>query len=164
MNTVFLRRYWILFAVLAGLGAGCTSIDSLGSSVKERVGGMPPKVRTVSGDIRQVYEVTRQVMEQSGYRFTGGGPAQGRLEGLSRIEAEGSFGSSRQRGISIRLAELDGGQVELQVRMTEIVEEEGGRSGQSATETPVRDAAPYDVFFKEVERNLKPSAPSRGQP
>jgi hypothetical protein len=164
MNTIFLRCYWILLAVLVGLGAGCKSIDSVGSSVKERFGGMPPRVRTVNGDEHKVYDAVRQVMEKFGYRVTGGGPAQGRLEGLTRIEGDDSFGSSRQRGIAIRLAGLEGDRVELQVRMTEIVEEGGSRSAQSATETPLRDPAAYEAFFKEVERRLEPSAPGRSRP
>jgi hypothetical protein len=156
MNTCSLRHCWFLLAVLVGLGGGCTSIDSVGSSVKERVAGMPPRVRTVNGDARLVYEAARQAMKRLGFDVTGGGAAQGKLEGLSRIEGGGGFQSSRQRSISVRLTDLEGGRVELQVKMTEIVEEDASRSAMSATETPVRDPAAYEAFFNEVEQRLKP--------
>ena len=103
-------------------------------------------------------------MEQFGYHFTEGGLAQGRLEGFSRIEGDGSFGSSLQRSISIHLEALEGGRVEIRVKMTEIIEEDSSRSAEPATETPVRDSGAYDAFFDEIERRLTPPAPVQGQP
>jgi hypothetical protein len=156
MNLLSLRRCWILLAVLVALGGGCTSMESVRSTVNDRVGGVPPRVRTVNGGLPRVYEAARQAMERLGYHFTGGGPAQGRLEGFSRIEGDDNFRSSRQRGISIRLAGLEGDRVELQVKMTELIEEDSSRSAMPAIETPVRDPAAYEVFFNEVERRLAP--------
>ena len=152
MNTFTRRSDWLLLVLLAGFGGGCGSIDSVRSSVKDRVAGVPPRVRMVTGELRQVYDATRLSMEKLGYRVTGGGFAQGRLEGLSRIEGNGGFGSSRQRSISVHLEALDGGRVEIQVKMTEIIEEDSDRSAMSATETPVRDSVAYDAFFDEIER------------
>jgi hypothetical protein len=51
---------------------------------------------------------------------------------------------------------LEGDRVELQVKMTELIEEDSSRSALPATETPVRDPAAYEVFFNEVERRLAP--------
>jgi|SRR5208283_579868 len=161
MKTLIPRHCWILPVLLVGLGGGCASIDSVQSAVKDRVLGPPPRIRTVDGDLPQVYAVARQTMENLGYQFAGGTLSEGRLEGLSRIEGGDSFQSSQQRSISIRLAVLDGGRVELQVQMKIIVEEDDSRSAMPATETPVRDPAAYEVFFKEVERQLTPSAPGR---
>jgi hypothetical protein len=154
MKTTLLSRYWILLAVLLSLGGGCTSMDSMGSKMKDRIAPVPPRVRVVNGDLHQVYEAARQAMEHFDYHFTEGGPAQGRLQGLSRIEGNGGFGSSLQRSISIHMEALDGGRVEIQVKMTEIIEEDSSRSAMSATETPVRDAVAYDAFFDEVVRRL----------
>jgi hypothetical protein len=154
MKTTSFRGYWILLAVLIGLGGGCTSMDSVGSKMKDRMVTVPPRIRVVSGEVKQVYEAARQAMEHFDYHFTEGGPAQGRLEGLSRIEGGGGFDSSMQRSVSIRLEALDGGRVEIRLKLTEIIEEDSGRSARPATETPVRDPAAYDAFFEEVERRL----------
>jgi hypothetical protein len=94
-------------------------------------------------------------MQKLGYQFTGGGPAQGRLEGLSRIGGSDNFRSSRQRAIAIHLEALEGGKVEIQVRMTEIIEENFSRTGMPATEAPLRETAAHEVFLDEVERRLQ---------
>ena len=163
MKTTPFPHYCILLTVLLSLGGGCTSMDSVGSKMKDRIATVPPRVRVVNGDSRQVYEAARQAMLHFDYHFTEGGFAQGRLEGLSRIDGNGSFGSSLQRSISIHLEALDGGRVEIQVKMTEIIEEDSSRSAMSATETPVRDPAAYDAFFDEIERRLTPPASGQSQ-
>lgn len=154
MRLIAFRSSIVLLAAVLGLFSGCDSMESMRSSVKDRIGGVPPKVRTFEGNQRQLYDAARKAMETLGYQLSSGGPAQGRLEGLSRIGGGDDFRSSRQRSISIRLQELDGGRVEVQVQLTEILEESSNRSAMPATETPLRDPAAYDVFFEELERSL----------
>jgi len=163
MNTLSLRHCWIFVAALLAL-VGCESMESVRSTVKDRISGVPPRIRTVNGDQRQVYAAARHAMEKLGFRFTGGGPAQGRLEGLTRIEGDDNFRSSRQRGIAVRLVPQEGGRVDIQLQMTEIIEEASNRSAMPATETPLRDPGAYEVFFNEVERQLMPAAPAPGKP
>lgn len=155
MNTTPLRRYWILLAVLLGLCGGCSSMESVRSTMRDRIAGVPPKVRTVNGDLRQVYEAAHQTMDKLGYQFTGGGPAQKRLEGHSRIYESDDFKTCRQRAVLVRLEDLEGGRVEVQVQMTEIIAEDTDRSARPATETPLRDSTAYDAFFDELERRLQ---------
>lgn len=157
MNANRLRRFWLLLLVLPCI-CGCTSIDAVRTRVKERIVGVPPTVRTVVGSMPQVFQAARRVMVRFGYKITESGPAEGRLEGLSRVLSNDNFVSSRQRGIKIQLLKLDGGQVEIQLRMAEIIEESTNRSGMPATETPVRDPSIYDAFFDEVNRELTPPA------
>jgi len=118
-------------------------MESVRGTVRDRFSGVPPKVRTVDGNSRRVYEAARQAMERLGYQFTNGGPAQGRLEGLSRIGEGDDFRSSRQRSISINLEDLDGGKVEVQVQITEIIEEDFDRSAMPPTETPLLDSPAF---------------------
>jgi hypothetical protein len=141
----------LLLAAIWGLLAGCASIDS----VKDRFAGVPPKTRLVQGEPRQVYDAARLAMEKLGCEFVGGGPAQGRLEGLSRIGGGDSFGSARQRSISIHLQPLDGGSVEVQVLLKETIEDNFDRLNNPAVETTLRDSASYDAFFAELERLLQ---------
>lgn len=144
-----------LLAAACSLVAGCASVESVRSSMKDRISGGPPKVRVVEGEARQVYEAARLTMEKLGYQLTTGGPAQGRLDGLSRIGGGDDFKSSRQRAISVHLQPDEGGTVEVRVRLSEIVEDSFSRLANSATETPLRDSAGYDAFFEELARQLQ---------
>ena len=147
----------VLLIVVGGLLGGCESIESVRDTVKDRVAGVPPKVRAVEGEPRQVYEAARLAMEKQGFRFMSGGPAQGRLEGLTRIDGGREFGSSRQRSISVHMEPLDGGRTEVQVLLTEIVDEGSERSVGGPAETPLRESPGYDTFFAEMERQMQSS-------
>lgn len=144
-----------LLAAAWSLVAGCASVESMRSSMKDRISGAPPKMRVVEGDPRQVYEAARLTMEKLGYELTTGGPAQGKLEGLSRIGGGGDFKSSRQRAISVHLQPENGGTVAVEIRLSEIVEDSFNGLANSATETPLRDSAGYDAFFEELARQMQ---------
>jgi hypothetical protein len=154
MRPISFRSSILLLASVCGLLGGCESVDSVRSTVRERFEAVPPKVRTVDGNQGQVYEAARKAMEKLGYQFTNGGPNQGLLEGLSRIGGGDDFKSSRQRSIKIHLQSVDGGRIEVQVQMTEIVQEDFDRSAMPATETPLRDSAAFGIFFDELEHCL----------
>jgi hypothetical protein len=150
-------RSFILLAAVGGFLGGCTSIESMRDTVRDRVVGVPPKIRVIEGESRQSYEAARLAMEKLGYHFASGGPAQGRLEGLTQIGGGRDFGSSRQRSISIHLEPLDGGRIEVQVLLTEIVEEDSDRVSGAPVATPLRESAGYDTYFAELERQLQTS-------
>ncbi len=52
---------------------------------------------------------------------------------------------------------LDGG-TEVAVRITEIIEADSSNRAGVATESPLRDPAYYEVFFRQVERALSPDS------
>jgi hypothetical protein len=141
----------VLLAVAVGLSAGCASFES----VKDRFTPAPPQTRVVQGEPRQVYDAARLAMEKLGYTFVGGGPAQGRLDGLSSIATGGSFGSAQQRSISIHVRPAEAGSVEVQVLIKETVESNADRSSGAATERSLRDPAAYGTFFVELARQLQ---------
>jgi len=147
-------HFWLLLAAAWGFSAGCARFESMGGSMQERMSSTPPRARVVEGEFRQVYEAARLAMLKLGYEFSGGGPAQGRLEGQSRIGGGDDFRSSRQRTISVHLQPAGSRTVEVQVLLTEIIEESFSRAANPATATPVRDPTGYDVFFDELERQL----------
>ncbi|MDD2764684.1 MAG: hypothetical protein PHE83_11980 [Opitutaceae bacterium] len=144
-----------LLVAASSLITGCGSIDAMGNSVKGRFGRVPPKVRIIEGDSRQVYEAARLAMVKLDYEVLSGGPAQGRLDGLSPIGGGGDFKSSRQRSISIHLQAVDDRSVAVSVLLKEIVEEDFSKVANPATETPLRDSASYEVFFEELARQLQ---------
>lgn len=145
----------LLVAATWGFVAGCESMESVRNSVRDRFVSVPAKTHTVAGDVRQVYDAARIAMEKLGYEQTSGGPAQGRLEGLSRIGGGNDFRSSRQRAIAVHLQPMEGGQMLVEVLLTEIVEEGFGKVANPATETSLRDSPGYDAFFEELDRQLQ---------
>ncbi len=144
-------RTLVLVAALAGLLAGCASMRD---SVRERFAPMQPKVRVFPGETKQVFAAARQAMVRLGFEVSRGGPAQGELEGLTRIGG-GDLYSSRQRDMTVRLVALDDDRVEVRVVIEEIEEDRYSKLSNPATSTPLRDSAMYDAFFEEVERQLQ---------
>ena len=148
-------RWWVLVVAMAALLAGCESLQSMRDSVRERFAGVPPHVRVVKGDEKQVFAAARLAMTKLGYQYVRGGPAQGELEGATRGVASDDFHSARQREITINLLAGDGGTVEVRVWLKEIVENDFERASNPATEMAVRDAVAYDAFFDELELRLQ---------
>ena len=148
-------RLLVLVVAIAALLAGCESIHSMRDSVRERIVGVPPHVRVVQGDAKQVFAAARLAMTKLGYQMVRGGPAQGELEGLTRVGGGDDFRSSRQREITINLLPGQAGVIEVRVWLKEIVESDFDRASSPATEAPVRDAAAYDAFFEELQLRLQ---------
>jgi len=151
MNTWHLRTV-VGVAALAGLLAGC---ESMRESMRDRFSPMPPKVRVVQGDTKQVFAAARLAMARLGFEMVRGGPAQGELEGLTRIGGGNDLYSSRQRDMTVHLEPLGDGRVEVRVVMQEIEEDRYSKLSNPATSTPVRESAVYDAFFDDLERQLQ---------
>jgi hypothetical protein len=148
-------RLFVLVVAISALLAGCESIHSMRESVRQRIVGVPPHVRVVPGNEKQVFAAARLAMAKLGYQTVRGGPAQGELEGLTRIGGGDDFRSSRQREITINLLPGEAGVIEVRVWLKEIVENDFDRAANPATEMPVRDAAAYDAFFDELQLQVQ---------
>ena len=148
-------RLFVLVVAISAILAGCESIHSMRESVRERIVGVPPHVRVVQGDEKQVFAAARLAMAKLGYQMVRGGPAQGELEGLTRVGAGEDFHSSRQREITINLLPGEAGTIEVRVWLKEIQENDYGRVSNPASEMPVRNAAAYDAFFEELQRQVQ---------
>jgi hypothetical protein len=90
-----------------------------------------------------------------GYRITRGGPAQGELEAISRVGSGETLRSARQLVMKVTLQPtLDGQGTNVSLRLTEIIEADSSNRAGQATETPLRDTAQHDVFFRRVGQAL----------
>jgi hypothetical protein len=103
-----------------------------------------------------VYDAVRVVAGQLGYRFVRGGAAQGEYEGVTTVRAGETMGTARQRSMKIKLSRALEGGTEVAVRVTEIMEADSSNRAGMATESPLRDPAYYEVFFRQLERALAP--------
>lgn len=146
----------VLLAALAFGVSGCESVADATTAVREKIAERSePKLRTVTGSPRLVYEAVRAASAQMGYRFIRGGPAQGEFDAVSGIGQTEIGRNPRQLFMKVRLhGTLDGKGTDVSILITEIIEDDpSGRAGQ-ATETPLRDTPQYDVFFRRVENAL----------
>lgn len=141
---------------LLGLCAifACSGCESLTDNVREKFVTPPPKTRLFAADSRATYAAARTAVEQIGFRFQRGGPAQGELEAVSGLTASDSLRSSRQVIMKVRLhAALDGG-TEVTVRLTEVIETDASKTAGVGTETPLRDTPLYEVYFRSIQQAL----------
>ena len=151
--------FFLLAAGLALSLSGCGSVSDAASGVREKFAERSaPTTQTVSAPQREVYDAVRVVAGQLGYRFVRGGAAQGEYEGVTTVRAGETMGSARQRSMKIKLSRaLDGG-TDVAVRVTEIIESDSSNRAGLATESPLRDPAYYEVFFRQLERALTPQS------
>jgi hypothetical protein len=148
-------------AVLCGaaLLAGCDSgiSDEVHSVLGPREA---PKSRVFQADQRATYNAVKAAVDAMGYRFVHGGPAEGSLEALSGIADGEDPGSSRQISMKVHLTPDGESGTEVEVSLTEMIEEPTPNQPAMATQTPLRDTPLYEVFFRSVQTALT-SPPTR---
>jgi hypothetical protein len=144
----------------AALVAGCESgvEDSVRSALGPREA---PRSRVFQADQKAVYGAARAAADEMGYRFVRGGPAEGVLYELSGISGGDDGGNSRQISMRVRLNSEGESGTEVSLSLNEIIEADSKSSVQGmATETPLRDTALYEVFFRNLQNALQ--APPKG--
>jgi hypothetical protein len=141
--------------------AGCDS--GVGDSVRSALGPREaPRTRVFQADQKAVYEAALAAAKEMGYRFVRGGPAEGELDALSGISSgdDADAGSSRQVSMKVRLSQTPEGGTTAEVAFGEIIEADSKNQPGMATETPLRDTALYEVFFRNVQEALQ--SPPKG--
>ena len=141
--------------VACSVFTGCESVSDMKDGVRERMNARnEPKVRAYAADQRATYAAALRALGQMGYRFTRGGPAQGKLEAVSGISTSTSLSSSRQITLKLELRPtLDGG-TEMNLWLNEIIEADSSQRAGQGTSTPLRDTPFYEVFFRTVQQGL----------
>jgi hypothetical protein len=142
------------------VAAGCESgvEDTVRSALGPREA---PRSRVFQADQRAAYEAARAAANEMGYRFVRGGPAEGELYELSAITGGDDAGGSRQISMRVRLNSQAEGTTEVTVALNEIIESDSKASVPGmGTETPLRDTALYEVFFRNLQNAL--NAPHKG--
>ncbi len=155
-----LRGSWPMAAALALAAFALSGCAGSGDSPLERVrqqvtGDYPTRLRTFAGDERTVFAATRTALKRMGYRIDRAGASQGYIDAASAIGPAEEPGRVHQFGIHVSLAAaLDAKSTEVTARMTEtLADDRNGQFGQGA-ETPLRDTALYEVFFRAVQGAL----------
>ena len=145
----------IIFSSIVIVLAGCGTVGTdFKASVRKKFDGPVYRIKVVSGDSHVVYEAARRVVDKLGFRFVSGGPSQGRIEALSGVSANDSLQGARQLAMKVRLNPVATGGTEVAVLFIEQVQDDFNRGMAQATETPLRESALYDVFFRTLEQSL----------
>jgi hypothetical protein len=136
-------------AVLAGCDSGAS--DEVHSLLGPREA---PRTRTFQADQKATYEAVKAAADAMGYRFVRGGPAEGKLEALSGISEGEDPGSSHQISMKVHLSPAAEAGTDVEVSLTEMIEEATTNQPAMATQTPLRDTPLYEVFFRNIQTSL----------
>lgn len=149
-------------ALLCLAGAGCESVESvMPARVRERIDGPTYRTEVVKADGRKTYEVARGVVEELGFTFQRGGPAQGRIEAISKVAIGESLSSARQLKLDMKLSPAAEGGTEVAALITEIIQDDYDRQRGLGTSTPLRDTPLYEVLFRKIRESLEgPAKPA----
>jgi hypothetical protein len=140
----------------ACLVAGCESSSDFSDSIHSVLTGKEDtRSRVFQADQKATYMAARAAVDQLGYRFVRGGPAEGKIDALSGISGGDEAGSSRQISLKVRLDyEADAGTT-VTIQFSEIIEADSSNQPGMATETPMRDTPLYEVFFRNLQQALQ---------
>jgi hypothetical protein len=139
---------------LAALLGGCNSDipDDIRSALGPREA---PRSQVFQADQRAAYQAARAAVDEMGFRFVSGGPAEGRLEAMSGVTIGDEPNSSRQIVMKVRLSGSGDAGTEVQVSLIETIEPDSANQPGMATQTPLQDTPLYNVFFRDVQNALE---------
>lgn len=143
----------LLFAAVAFAVSGCESGPKLPSVFRERIS---PTYRThvVKAEQKPAYEAARAALRKMNFKFSSGGPAQGKLEAISALQPGEGPRAARQVSLSVKLAPSSLGGTEVSALFSEIREDEFSKREGMGTSTPMQDTPLYEVFFRHLDEAL----------
>jgi hypothetical protein len=148
----------IFAVVLLGFVLALTSCGSVGTdfqkSVSEKFDGPTYHTKVVTADGRAAYDAAKRAVEKLGLRIVGGGAAQGRIEALSGLSANDSLQGASQLAMKVKLNPVSSDGTEIALLITEQVQDDFNKGAGQVTETPLRESALYEAFFRMVEHTL----------
>jgi hypothetical protein len=133
---------------------GCAMTDS----VRDRVADdSPAHSHVFAAEPRAAYASLRLALNEMGYKFSRGGPAEGWLDALSPILPGDAGENARQVSLHAEFQAVEGG-TEVRLTLKEIIEDSSEHLGM-ATTTPLRDTPLYEVFFHAIQADLANATP-----
>lgn len=151
----------VLITVLA-LGAslliaGCESRPSISETVRQKF-APTFKTHVVQVEQRQAYDAAKAALGKFGFRFMSGGPAQGKIEALSAVDASDALQRARQVSLSVRLSPASSGGTEVEALFSEILEDSFSKREGMGTTQPLKDTPLYEVFFRHLDEEVVKAA------
>lgn len=140
---------------IAALLAGCETDSPLERVRQQVTGDYPSQTRNFAATEKATYVAARQALKALDFNFTRGGQAQGVMNARSAINPGDHVGTVHQFGLHAEFqTSLDGKSTDVRVTMTETqADDVQGRLGPGS-ETPLRDTALYEAFFRDIQAAL----------
>jgi len=143
-----------VFALLAVM-IGLTGCESLGERLRAKFTSEPPRVKLLTVGYEQTFETTKLVLSEMGFRSIRGRVSSRKLTGVSRVNANDELSGASQIFVRVEFIDTVPGETEMQVWMTELVEDEFTQSGGYGTQMPIQGDLLYNMLFRSVELMLK---------
>jgi hypothetical protein len=153
-----MKPYVFLFSLSCLVLAGC---DSVSEQIRAPFVTPQPKSRVFAADERATFAAARAALDELGFGFVRGGPAQGLIEALSSVQTagEGSMSGGRQLQLEAHFSSAADGGTQVDVVMHELVQSDLNQHPGMGTSTLLRESPVYEEFFAAIGRGL--AAPRR---
>lgn len=143
-------RLWFWLAAVMVL-AGCETAD-LG--LRERFQPSPAVTDNLSASPEAVFAATLDFLPTMGFKVTRSRVGAGIIEGISRVQVAGDMRGARQTTVKIALNPTLEGETQIQVWMTEVIEDDYDKGPGLGTQTPLRDSALCKALVHGISRQL----------
>lgn len=145
------KTFWCLLLGGLWLGlAGCESTGGLG----ERLRLVEPARRSFESPVAPVFTSARQALQRMGFKITRASASSGRIDAVNAVRADAALRGSSQIDVKIVIESNLADGSEMQVWMTEVVEDRFTQAGGLGTRTPLRASPLYQVLFRETAKGL----------
>jgi hypothetical protein len=143
----------LLFGLLCLVLSGC---DSVSEQLSAPFVAPQPKSHVFAADERTTYTAARAALDELGFGYVHGGPAQGVIEALNSVETggESSMTGGRQLQIEAHFSSAADGGTQVDVVMHELVQGDLNQNPGMGTSTWLRDSPVYEEFFNAIGRHL----------
>ena len=157
-----MRNILLLILAVGSLAvAGCESVDSLPTRVRERFEAPQPKTRVYQAEQRAVFDAAERAMKRIGFTVSRAGAAQGIIRAHSPLRSGNGFGVARQYSLEVRVQSFDPGVTQVAVVLRE---QEESESFAGATDIPLKEHALYGSYFGGLEDELGVKGTEVGAP
>jgi hypothetical protein len=148
-----MKLFPLLFGLLCLLLSGC---DSVSEQIRAPFVAPQPKSHVFAADERTTYAAARAALDELGFGYVHGGPAQGVIEALSSVQTggEGSMTGARQLQIEAHFLPAAEGGTQVDVVMHELVQSDLNQNPGMGTSTWLGDSPVYEEFFAAMGRHL----------
>jgi hypothetical protein len=148
-----MKPFPLFFCLSCLLLSGC---DSVSEHLQAPFVAPQPKSRVFAADERATYAAARAALDELGFGYVQGGPAQGVIEALSGVQTggEGSMTGGRQLQIKAHFSSAADGGTQVDVVMHELVQGDLNQNPGMGTSTWLSDSPVYEEFFAAIGRHL----------
>jgi hypothetical protein len=148
-----MKLFPLFLTLLCLVLSGC---DSVSEQLRAPFVAPQPKSHVFAADERTTYAAARAALDEMGFGYVRGGPAQAVIEALSGVQTggEGSMNGGRQLQIEAHFSSAADGGTQVDAVIHELVQSDLNQHPGMGTSTLLRDSPVYEQFFAAIGRHL----------